>query len=238
MNEKFFTTKNIVYLAILTALLAVLNLLGTVFKVITNVNLTLIPIVLGALVLGVNGGLILGFISGLMTFIFGVTGIDPFTNFLFSQHPVLTFLVCTVKTSAAGAIGGLLYNVGQSKNKYAATFVASGAVPVVNTGIFVVGALVMHDAISSLATGEGVGVMYYLIVMCAGVNFLIELAINLLVAPAIYGSIKAIEAAQGQTSTSDFEEEADSGTEADERQTETAEDISDLEKTPPKKGDE
>lgn len=238
MNKNFFTTKNIVYLAMLTALLVALHLLSNFLTNagVTSVNLAIIPIVLGALVLGVNGGLILGFISGLMTFIFGVMDIDFFTNFLFLQHPVLTFLVCTIKTSAAGAIGGLLYNVIQSKNKYVATFVVSGVVPVVNTGIFVVGALVMHDAISFLAMGEGVGVMYYLIVICAGGNFLIELAINLLVAPAIYGTVKAINVAQGQNSTSDFEE-ADFETEADERQTETAEDISDLEKTPPKKGE-
>ena len=67
-NSKFFTSKNVVTLALLTALLVVLNLLGTVFKVITNVNLTLIPIVLGALLMGFKGGLILGLISGLMTF--------------------------------------------------------------------------------------------------------------------------------------------------------------------------
>ena len=192
-SEKFFSTKNVVYLSILTALIVVLNLLSTVFKVITNVNLTLIPIVLGALILGVRGGLILGIISGLMTFVFGVTGVDPFTNFLFSQHPILTFLTCTVKITAAGVLGGLVYKVLQNKNKHLATFVLSTVVPIVNTGIFILGALTMYDTFSVLATGEGVGVMYYLIIVCAGLNFLIELAINLLVAPAIYTVVGVLE---------------------------------------------
>ena len=191
-TQKFFCTKNIVYLAILTTLLVVLNLLGTVFKIITNVNLTLIPIVLGALMLGWRGGLILGLISGIMTYLFGVFGLDAFTNFLFIEHPFLTFLTCTVKVTVAGVLGGLVYNLLKNKNKYVATFVASGIVPIVNTLIFILGALTMHDSISTLA-GEGVSVMYFLIIVCAGVNFLIEFAINLLVAPAIHAVVNVLE---------------------------------------------
>lgn len=192
-KEKFFTTQNIVYLAILTTLLVVLNLLSTVFKIITNVNLTLIPIVLGALLLGVRGGFILGAISGLMTFAFGVTGVDAFTNFLFTQHPLLTFLTCTVKIIAAGVIGGFVYSFFKDKNKYVATFMASAVVPVVNTLVFILGALTMYDSMSVLASGNGVGVIYFLIIICAGVNFLIELAINLVVAPAIYSVVKVLD---------------------------------------------
>ena len=192
-ETKFLSTRNIVYLAILTALLVVLNLLSTVFKIITNVNLTLIPIVLGALMLGWRGGLILGTISGVMTYVFGVPGVDPFTNFLFVEHPFLTFLTCVLKTAGAGTLGGFVYGVIKNKNKLVATFVASAIVPVVNTGVFILGALTMYDAISVLATGEGVGVIYFLIVICAGVNFLIEFAINLIVAPAIRTVVGVME---------------------------------------------
>ncbi len=192
-NTNFFTTKNVVYLAILTTLLVVLNLLGTVFKIVTNINLTLIPIVLGALTLGAKGGFILGIISGLMTFIFGVTGLDPFTNFLFTQHPVLTFLTCTVKITLAGVLGAIVYKTLKDKNKHLATFVASAVVPVVNTLLFILGALLMSDTISVFSSVEGVSIMYYLIVICAGVNFLIELGINMLVAPAIYTVIHVVD---------------------------------------------
>ncbi|MBQ8427093.1 MAG: ECF transporter S component [Clostridia bacterium] len=189
-QEKFFCTKNIVYLAILTTLLVVLNLLGTVFKIITNVNLTLIPIVLGALLLGWRGGLILGLISGVMTYLFGVFAIDIFTNILFVNHPVLTFLVCTIKTTLAGVIGGLVYGILKKKNQYVATFVASGVVPVVNTAIFILGALTMYNTLSQEFSSN---VMYFLVIDCAGINFLIEFAINLVVAPAIYTVVKVLE---------------------------------------------
>jgi len=189
-TPKFFTSKNVVTLALLTALLVVLNLLGTVFKVVTNVNLTLIPIVLGALLMGFRGGLILGLISGLMTFIFGVTGVDPFTNILFTNNPVLTFLTCTVKITLAGALGGLVYGWLKSKNKYVAVFVASAIVPIVNTAVFILGALAMYNTIASNFSED---VLYFLVITCAGINFLIELGINLLVAPAIHAVIKAVD---------------------------------------------
>lgn len=192
-EKKFFTTKTVVYLAVLATLLIVLNLLGTVFKVITNVNLTLIPIVLGALILGWRGGLILGIISGLMTFIFGVTAVDPFTNILFTQHPVLTFLTCVVKITVAGVVGGLLYSAVQKKNKYVAVFSASAIIPIINTAIFIIGALLMSDTIGTMAQSNGVDIIYFLVILCAGVNFLIELAINLLVAPAIHTVVRILE---------------------------------------------
>ena len=189
-QDKFFTTRNIVYLAVFTALLIVFNLLGTVFKIITNVNLTLIPIVLGALLLGYRGGLILGLISGLMTYLFGVFNIDPFTNILFVNHPILTFLTCVLKTTLAGFVGGLVYSAIKNKNKVVATFVASGIVPVINTAIFILGALTMYNTI---ATNFSPDVLYFLVITCAGVNFLIEFAVNLLVAPAISTVIRVLE---------------------------------------------
>ena len=190
VEKKFFTSKNLVVLALLTALLIVLNLLGTVFKVITNVNLTLIPIVLGALLLGAKGGLILGLISGLMTFIFGVTGVDPFTNILFTNSPILTFLTCTVKITVAGVLGGLVYNLIKPKNKYLAVFIASAIVPIVNTAIFILGGLAMYNTIATNFTDN---VIYFLVITCAGINFLIELGVNLLVAPAIHTVIKVLD---------------------------------------------
>ncbi len=195
MNKSgFFTTKNVVSLAVLVALLVVLNLLSTVFKVITNVNLTLIPIVLGALILGVRGGVILGLISGIMTFIFGVVGVDPFTNILFVNSPVLTFLTCVVKITVAGGLAGWIYEIISKKNKHVATFVASALVPIVNTFIFILGGLAMYNTVASNFSEN---VLYFLVIVCAGVNFLIELGINLLVAPAIFSVVKVLDKTSG-----------------------------------------
>jgi LytS/YehU family sensor histidine kinase len=125
-----------------------------------------------------------------MTFLFGVTGVDGFTHILFENSPVLTFLTCTVKIIVAGMLGGLVYGWLKEKNKYVAVFVASAIVPIVNTAIFILGALAMYDTIASNFSED---VMYFLVITCAGVNFLIELGINLLVAPAIHSIIKVID---------------------------------------------
>ena len=93
----------------------------------------------------------------------------------------------------AGSLGGLVYSVFKNKNVYLATFLASAVVPIANTLIFILGALTMYDSMSVLANGEGVGVIYFLIVICAGVNFLIELAINLIFAPAINSVVKILD---------------------------------------------
>ncbi|MBO7187036.1 MAG: ECF transporter S component [Clostridia bacterium] len=191
-SKKFFTTKNIVYLAVLSALLVVLNLLSSVFKIITSVNLTLVPIVIGALLLGLKGGAILGFISGLMTFIIGVTGADAFTHILFIDHPVLTFLTCTVKTTCAGALAGFVYSLFENKKKYLGTFVSSALAPIINTGLFILGALLMSDTLKANFVADGQTVMYFLIIVCAGVNFLIELAVNMVLAPAVFKVVDVI----------------------------------------------
>lgn len=189
-KEKFFSTRNVVYLAILTALLVVLNLLSNVFKIITNVNLTLIPIVLASLLLGYRGGLILGFISGLMTYLIGVFEIGSFTNILFINHPVITFFVCVLKTSLAGLFAGIVYNLIKPKNQYVAIFVASGLAPIINTALFILGTLTMYNTI---AREFSENVIYFLVIVCAGVNFLIEFAINLIVAPAISTVVKVLD---------------------------------------------
>ena len=59
-------------LAVLTALVLVLQLTGTVIKLPggTSISLTLVPIVLGAMILGPVGGAWLGFMFGLIRGIF------------------------------------------------------------------------------------------------------------------------------------------------------------------------
>jgi hypothetical protein len=150
---------------------------------------------LGALLLGVRGGFILGGISGLMTFLFGVLGVDPFTNILFINSPVLTFLTCVVKITVAGGVAGWIYDLLKSKNKYLAVFVASALVPIINTALFIVGALAMYDVI---ATNFSQDVLYFLVITCAGINFLIELAINLVVAPAIHTVVRVLDRTIGE----------------------------------------
>lgn len=186
-KKRFFTSRNIAFLAVLLALVIVLQLWGSAIKIgTTSLSLVLIPIVLGAVMIGSLAGAFLGFAFGLVVLIVGITGVDNFTFILFTDHPVLTSALCLVKGTAAGLVAGLLFRLIQGKNRYAAVITAALSAPIVNTGLFILGALLMSGTLSANFVSEGSSVIYFLVIGCAGVNFLIEFAVNLVASPAIY----------------------------------------------------
>ena len=102
-NSVYSLSGYVARFAILFALVIVLQLWGGSLKIGTvSFSFVLIPIVFGGMVLGKLTGFLLGFSFGVITFIMGVTGLDPFTLVLFNDHPVHTALICLVKGSAAG----------------------------------------------------------------------------------------------------------------------------------------
>lgn len=193
-EKKFFTSKNVTILGVLAAFVIVLQIFGSYFVIagVVRLSFVLVPIVLGAILTGAVGGMTLGFIFGVLTLIMGVVGADPFTFVLFSQHPVLTSLTCIVKGTAAGFCSGLAYYLIGKKNKVAAVFSASAIAPIINTGLFILGALLMSDTLNANFVQNGSTVIYFLIIDCAGINFLIELGLNLILAPSVYRIIKAV----------------------------------------------
>ena len=186
-SNRFFSSRNIAFLAILLALVVVLQVFGSYLRVgATSLSFVLVPIVLGAVLIGPLAGIVLGFAFGLIVLIYGITGADAFTFILFTDHPVLTSVLCLGKGMAAGLVPGLLFAALKKKHRYAGVLTASLSAPVVNTGLFIVGALFMSDTLTQNFVTDGMSVLYFLIIGCAGVNFLIELAINLVASPAIF----------------------------------------------------
>ena len=195
MEEKsFFTAKNVTILGVLTAIIVVLQIFGSYFRIGTiSLSFVLVPIVIGGILTGVIGGTILGFIFGVITLVMGVVGADQFTFILFSDHPFLTILTCVIKGSAAGFMSGFVYKLLKDKNLTLSTFAASAVAPIVNTGLFIVGAFCMADSLNSNFVAENSNVVYFIFIGCAGINFLIELAINLVLAPSVCKIIKAVK---------------------------------------------
>lgn len=194
IEKNFFSAKKIAYLAVLVALVVILQLWGSAIPIGPaglNLSFVLVPITLGAIMLGPICGMILGFVFGFVVLMTGVTGANFFTAYVFNDSPVFTVLTCILKGVAAGFVGGLLFKVLSKKNKYVAVFVASISVPLVNTGLFILGALCMSGAIKTFANSympdvAGKNIVYIIIIGLVTVNFFIELAINLVCAPAIY----------------------------------------------------
>lgn len=187
MKEKLFTSKNVTYLAVLLAFVIVLQLFGSYIKIgATTFSFVLVPIVLGGILLGPVFGMILGFAFGLTVLLMGVFAVDGFTMILFNDSPIITTLICLVKGVAAGVVPAFVYRWISKKNKYVAVFVASATAPIVNTGLFIIGALFLSSTLQANFLQDGTSVIYFLVIVCAGVNFLVELAINLVLAPAVY----------------------------------------------------
>lgn len=174
--------KKIAVLGVLAALVILLQCLGGLFAIGgLSLSFVLVPIVLGGVVFGVGVGASLGLIFSLIVFFYGLFGLEPFTAYLLAEFTVPALFTVFVKGIAAGTVSALVYKALKNKNEYAAVVSAAICAPVVNTGLFMVGVLVMGDAVLSLLS---ITVLF---------NFLIELAINVVLAPSLYRVIKVVK---------------------------------------------
>ena len=197
--KRFFTARNIAYIAVLVALVVVLQVFGGYLTIAgLSLNLALIPIILGAILFGPLWGAVLGFICGLIIFIYGVTGQEAFTFYIFGVNPVVTTILCFIKTTVAGLVAGFVYRPIAKKNKIVAVFVASALVPIINTGIFAVGCFIILDTIVAYlknvgldTTGMSAGYIVFAVVITW--NFFIELLTSLILAPAVATVTRVVE---------------------------------------------
>lgn len=168
--------------AMLTAIVVVLQLLGSVIHIgIFSINLALVPIVIGAAMLGIVYGAWLGFVNAIVILLSGDAA--PFLT----VNAFGTILTVILKGTLAGLCSGLAFRFVKRWNNYAAVIVAAIVCPVVNTGIFLIGCRVFFwPTITAWAKGLGYqNAGSYAILGLAGVNFLAELVINIILAPAI-----------------------------------------------------
>ena len=192
-NGKLSLSGYITRMAILVALVIVLQTLGSYIKIMSvSISLVLIPIVFGGMTLGVLSGTILGFVFGLITLIAGITGTDYFTNVLFAAHPFGTSLICLVKGAAAGFIPAVVFKALKNKNQTLASIVSAALAPIANTGLFITGVLLFVQDTVSENFLKGESIMYFLIIGCAGINFIVEFLLNVLTAPALCRVYRAI----------------------------------------------
>ncbi len=198
-NKRQEQLEHMVKLAVLTALVLVLQLMVGYVRVPfmpTPINFALIPIVLGAVLLGPLSGAWLGLVLGCTIYItLGVMGGDPlFTAILFQNHPLLTCLVCVVKSAAAGYVGGWVYRWLRGTHELLAVFLTALAVPVLNTGLFILGCFTMMDTFENNIL-DGVNMLYFLVVVVSGMNFVVELLVNMIFAPAVHRVVKTVAGA-------------------------------------------
>lgn len=185
-------TLRLVQIALLTALMLLLQLaLGSLRIGPVTLSFSLVPLVIAAVFIGPGAGALLGLVSGVVTFVQVLTAADPFYTLLIATNPLLTALICISKTTLAGLLAGLCYRAICKVSKYRALNVILPAVvcPVVNTGIFCIGmyfgfgsALQSSEVFGAAASA---GLVSFILIGLAGVNFLYEVLINVVLCPII-----------------------------------------------------
>ncbi len=182
--------------AVLTALVVVLQVFASGVKIgPVSFTFSLVPIVLGAVLYGPISGAFLGGVFGLVVTIATVTGADIGAYMMFEKLPVLTVALCMVKGIAAGLVSGLICRAFAKRgHSLPGLFLAAVACPIVNTGIFVAALFAFYRDVATVWMGSTTysNLFVYVLLGIVGVNFLVELAVNVVLAPGIERVIYAV----------------------------------------------
>ena len=197
MEKKRIDTRTLTGMALLTAVVVILQLLGAFVRFGPfSISLVLIPIVVGAALYGAWAGAWLGFVFGMVVLLSGDAAAFLVVN------PLGTILVVLLKGALAGLCAGLVYKAlslrgetvaipsgdGKKQGVDLSVFIAAIVCPVVNTGVFLLGCLVFFlPTISEWAAAMGFENMIFGLV---GGNFLFELLFNIILSPVIVRLIK------------------------------------------------
>lgn len=203
-TKKFFSAKNIAVLGVLLALVVAMQAFGGSILIGTvQLNFTLIPIVLGAILLGPWAGGLLGLACGVVVLVQVIIAPAGFYYIIWLNDPVITVITCLSKTTLAGIAAGFLFQLIEKKNRYVGIFVASAIVPIINTGVFILCCLWMNESmkltqewmVNTLGMTNLLGLNPFVFILLGLVtfNFFVELGVNLVVAPGLHTVYKVVE---------------------------------------------
>lgn len=176
--KKNTKTSKVVGLGLFTAIVVVLQFLGSFIKFGPfSITLVLAPIVIGAALYGIGAGAYLGLVFGATVLISGDAA-----AFL-TINPIGTVIIVLLKGMLAGLAAGLIYSLISKASSLAGVIVAGVVCPIVNTGIFLAGCYIFFQEwlVAVFGTTGFVTVVAGLV----GVNFLVELGINMVLSTAI-----------------------------------------------------
>ncbi len=190
-----FRTLKMVQLALFTAIIILMAFtpIGYIKTLGLEITLIVIPVTVGAIVLGPVSGAILGGVFGITSFI-QCFGLSPFGAMLLSINPVGTFIVCLVPRILMGWLAGLIF-VGLNKSdktKKLSYPLASLAGPLLNTVLFMTALMLFFyntEYIQGFATSLGTNNVVAFVLAFVGINGLIEAGVNFVAGTAISKAI-------------------------------------------------
>lgn len=195
--------EKILWMAQLAVLVAVTLLMGFTplgyLKTGTiSITFLMIPVAIGAILLGPAAGAILGALFGATSFA-QCFGLDPFGTALLSINPYYTFILCMVPRILMGLLVGLIFKglMKFAEKKILPYMVASTSAAVLNTVLFL-GALILFFGNDPFVLGI-FGSVKGILLLILSTNALLELIISLVVGSAI---VKSLAVALGRVKTS------------------------------------
>lgn len=182
VKNKREQTQKLVLGAILTAIVIVLQLMGSFIRFGPfSISLVLVPIVIGSAMCGYKISAWLGFVFGLAVLFSGDAA-----AFLAIDIPG-TVATVLLKGTLCGLVAGLVYKLFEKKSRYLAVVASAIICPIVNTGVFLLGCVIffMPTIVEWGAASGYTNVAGYMFLGLAGGNFLVESVTNIILAPVI-----------------------------------------------------
>ena len=177
-------TRTLVQLALLTAVIILMGFTPLGFLKIGTIEITflVIPVAIGAIMLGQKGGAILGLVFGLVSF-FQCFGYSQFGVLLFGINPWFTAILCIIPRVLCGWLPGLFFELisKKTKNNTVPCLVASLACPILNTILFVSFFILMFGTNAQILELFGTTSIFGIIVGLITLNALIEAGVGAVV---------------------------------------------------------
>lgn len=190
-----FNTYKMVQLALFIAIIILMDVtkLGYIIKPGMSITLLVIPVTVGAIVLGPAQGAILGAVFGLTSFA-QCFGSDPVGVALLAYNPIGTFIMTVLPRILMGLLTGLIFKALKKidKTRGISYAVASLAGPALNTVLFLTAMILLFyntDIIQGVASSLGAVNPFMFIIAAAGVNALAEIGVCFIVGTALAKTI-------------------------------------------------
>ena len=175
--------KKMVEIAIFIAIIIVMKITGLSSVPVGPLvmTFTMVPIAIGAMLLGPVEGAILGFVYGITSLYDAITGASAMTGFFFQLSPVHTVVLCVVTRTLVGFLTGLIFKALRKldKKKIWCYYVGGLLAPMLNTIMFM-GYIVLFfyksEYVQNLVSNLGAANPLMFVILLVGVQGLIEWA--------------------------------------------------------------
>jgi uncharacterized membrane protein len=188
-------TLKMVQLALFTSIILLMAFtpLGYIRTPGLEITLLVVPVSVGAIILGPTAGAILGGVFGLTSFI-QCFGPSPFGATLLSISLIGTFVVCMIPRILMGWLTGLIYKAMKKwdKTRLISHAVANLAGPLLNTLFFMTTLILLFyntEYIQSIVTALGATNVFEFVILFVTVNGLIEALISFVVGTTVSKAI-------------------------------------------------